>query len=166
MYFRVLHNNDAVLNNNCTTYTQYQNIFLMNIYHYFFEVSCRQSKIAKMFLGGIFNAVVLLGAMFNYNSSFLHTFHAIWLLSWRKSCTLYLIKSRPGIRRIYFPFAVSKDWYFWQHLYNILMRKLGVIRNELLFLWILSMFKLQQITNKLNMLSPYSVCMWFSEVYI
>ena len=47
------------------------------------------------------------------------------------------------------------------HMYDNFDDKVGVIRNELIFLWILSMCKLRQITH-----SPfYSVCKWFAVVY-
>ena len=43
---------------------------------------------------------------------------------------------------------------------NDLHDKVGIIRNKLLFLWILSMCKLRRITNKLNikLFGRYSVC--------
>ena len=56
--------------------------------------------------------------------------------------------SRAGIHPIYFPSAVSKNNdIFWQHLKHF-DYKVGIIRNELLLLWIWLMCKFQQIAIK------------------
>ena len=55
--------------------------------------------------------------------------------------------------------AFSKDRHYWQHLYQF-DYKVGIISNEVLFLWILSMCELQHITHKLTIKSSklYLVC--------
>ena len=45
--------------------------------------------------------------------------------------------------------------------------KVGIIRNELICLWIFSMYKLRRITHKLNIkpFGLYSVCECFAGIY-
>ena len=91
-----------------------------------------------------------------YNSSSLCLFCAIWLAG---EIVLHFNKFQEQESRNYFPSAVPKMNNIDKNDFDV---KVGIIRNELLILWILSMLKLWRITHKLN-IKPFGFTQFMSN---
>ena len=69
LHFRVLHKKDVIHNNKYTAYKYAKKKIMIWIYHFFFSVLAKVSKIVKLILGLIFNNVVLLYAIFLFSTN-------------------------------------------------------------------------------------------------